>query len=57
MQTRRLAPLVAFISLAACAATASSANLPDPDVIAAQIVEDLEAVLAQSAEIATDLKR
>jgi type I restriction enzyme M protein len=32
-----------------------SANLPDPDVLAAEIVEDLEAALAQFAEIATDL--
>ena len=34
-----------------------SANLPDPDVIAAEIVEDLQAALAQFAEIAADLKR
>ena len=33
-----------------------SANLPDPDVIAQEIVEDLEAALAQFAEIANDLK-
>ena len=33
-----------------------SANLPDPDVIAAEIVEDLQAALAQFAEIANDLK-
>ena len=32
-----------------------SANLPPPDIIAAEIVEDLEAALAQFAEIATDL--
>ena len=32
-------------------------NLPDPDVIAAEIAEDLEAALAQFAEIAGDLKR
>ena len=31
------------------------ANLPAPDIIAAEIVEDLEATLAQFAEIATDL--
>src|SRR5438093_437437 len=31
-----------------------SANLPDPDVIAAEIVEDLQAALAQFAEIASD---
>ena len=30
---------------------------PDPDIIAAEIVEDLQAALAQFAEIATDLKR
>jgi hypothetical protein len=29
----------------------------DPDIIAAEIVEDLQAALAQFAEIATDLKR
>jgi hypothetical protein len=34
-----------------------SANLPDPDVIAQEIVENLQAALAQFAEIATDLKR
>src|SRR5213082_910622 len=34
-----------------------SANLPDPDIIAAEIVEDLQAALAQFAEIATDLKK
>ena len=34
-----------------------SANLPDPDVIAAEIVEDLQAALAQFAEIANDVKR
>ena len=34
-----------------------SANLPDPDVLARAIVEDLEAALAQFAEIAADLKR
>ena len=32
-----------------------SANLPDPDVIAAEIVEDLEAALEQFSEIAQDL--
>jgi type I restriction enzyme M protein len=31
-------------------------NLPDPDVLAAEIVEDLEAALAQFAEIAGDLR-
>jgi hypothetical protein len=34
-----------------------SANLPDPDVIAQEIVEDLEAALQQFAEIAADLKK
>ena len=34
-----------------------SANLPDPDVIAQEIVEDLEAALSQFAEIAADLKK
>src|SRR5947207_12038416 len=33
-----------------------SANLPDPDIIAAEIVEDLQAALTQFAEIASDLK-
>ena len=34
-----------------------SANLPDPDVIAAEIAEDLEAALDQFSQIANDLKR
>jgi type I restriction enzyme M protein len=34
-----------------------SANLPDPDVIAAEIVEDLEATLEQFAAITEDLKK
>ena len=34
-----------------------SANLPDPDVIAAEIVEDLQAALDQFAQIAAELKR
>jgi type I restriction enzyme M protein len=34
-----------------------SSNLPDPDIIAAEIVEDLEAALQQFAAIASDLKR
>jgi type I restriction enzyme M protein len=34
-----------------------SANLPDPDIIAAEIVEDLEAALQQFAAIANDLKK
>jgi type I restriction enzyme M protein len=34
-----------------------SANLPAPEIIAAEIVEDLEAALAQFAEIASDLGR
>jgi type I restriction enzyme M protein len=32
------------------------AKLPDPDVIAAEIAEDLEAALDQFSQIATDLK-
>ena len=34
-----------------------SANLPDPDVLARKIAEDLEAALEQFATIAEDLKR
>ena len=34
-----------------------SANPPDPDIIATEIVENLQAALAQFAEIAADLKR
>ena len=34
-----------------------SANLPLPDVIVAEIVEDLEAALEQFAAIANDLKK
>jgi len=34
-----------------------SANLPSPDIIAAEIMEDLEAALEQFAEIAADLKQ
>jgi type I restriction enzyme M protein len=33
----------------------ASDNLPDPDVIAQEIVEDLEAALEQFREIASDL--
>ena len=33
-----------------------SANLPDPDVIATEIAEDLEAALDQFSQIASDLK-
>ena len=32
-------------------------NVPDPDVLAQEIVEDLEAALEQFREIATDLGR
>ena len=32
-----------------------SANLPDPDVIATEIAEDLQAALDQLSQIATDL--
>jgi type I restriction enzyme M protein len=34
-----------------------SANLPDPDVIAVEIVDDLGAALQQFSAIANDLKR
>jgi len=34
-----------------------SANLPDPDVIAAEIADDLQAALDQFVLIAGDLKR
>ena len=34
-----------------------SANLPEPDVIAAEIAEDLQAALDQFSQIAADLKR
>jgi type I restriction enzyme M protein len=34
-----------------------SANLPEPDVIAAEIAEDLQAALDQFAQIAAGLKR
>jgi hypothetical protein len=34
-----------------------SDNLPDPDVLAREIVDDLEAALEQFREIATDLGR
>jgi hypothetical protein len=34
-----------------------SANLPDPDSIAEEIVEDLQAALAQFTEIAADLRK
>ncbi len=34
-----------------------SENLPDPDVIAAEIVEDLKAALEQFAEIQADLAK
>ncbi len=34
-----------------------SANLPDPDVIAAEIVEDLQAALDQFAQIAAELRK
>lgn len=39
------------------AALEESANLPDPDVIAAEIVEDLEAALEQFAAIRDDLSK
>ena len=34
-----------------------SANLPDPDVIAAEVVEDLQAALDQFSQIAADLRK
>jgi type I restriction enzyme M protein len=34
-----------------------AANLPDPDVIAAEIAEDLQAALDQFAAIAADLRK
>lgn len=34
-----------------------NANLPDPDVLALEIAEELEAALEQFAAIAEDLKR
>ncbi len=34
-----------------------SANLPDPDVIAAEIAEDLEAALLQFSQTAAALKK
>ena len=34
-----------------------SANLPDPDVLAVDIVEDLETTLQQFVEIAADLRK
>ena len=33
-----------------------SANLPDPDVLAQEIIEDLQAALEQFAQIAEDLR-
>jgi type I restriction enzyme M protein len=33
-----------------------STNLPDPDIIAQEIIEDLEAALSQFTTIAADLK-
>jgi type I restriction enzyme M protein len=41
----------------ACYNPKDSANLPPPDVIAQEIVEDLEAALSHFATIATDLKQ
>jgi hypothetical protein len=35
----------------------TAANLPDPDVLALEIAEELEAALEQFAAIAEDLKR
>ena len=42
---------------AACTPSINSANLRDPDVLALEIAEELEAALEQFAAIAEDLKR
>ena len=39
------------------AAAQRAQSAPDPGIIAAEIVEDLQAALAQFAEIANDLKK
>ena len=44
-------------SFSGCEALEESANLPAPEIIAADITADLQAALAQFAEIANDLKR
>ena len=47
----------AFARFGATRGLEDSANLPDPAIIAQEIVEDLQAALAQFAEIASDLKK
>jgi type I restriction enzyme M protein len=42
--------------LAAAGCLEDSASLPDPDVLAAEIVEDLQAALDEFALIAADLR-
>jgi len=49
---KNLSQLVTEASLSAICA-----NLPDPDVIAAEIVEDRQAALDEFALIAADLRR
>jgi len=44
-------------SLGASRRKAGALPALDPDIIAAEIVEDLQAALAQFAEIASDLKK
>ena len=69
MLTPSLATLGRSIDLPVCLARAAaarvwlkdesfedSANLPAPDIIAQEIVEDLQAALAQFGEIAADLR-
>jgi type I restriction enzyme M protein len=43
-------------ALAAAGCLEDSASLPDPDVLAAEIVEDLQAALDEFALIAADLR-
>ena len=40
-----------------CEASKTAPIFPTPDIIAREIVEDLQAALAQFAEMAADLKR
>jgi hypothetical protein len=54
-ELRLTQPLLQLLTHASYAAY--DGCLPDPNVIAAQIVEDLQPVLAQFAEIASDLKK
>ena len=50
-------PRLTFPVVQDAPALEESANLPAPEIIATDIVEDLQAALAQFAEIANDLKR